>query len=492
MDRRESAGRGPDHGRRSFIRRTALASAAPVVVGRLAWAEGLSGASGTDAPAALPRVVHVHHGRAARWPRTTGLYRDYLDQASIDRMLDQAVMVLKDAGVDEAWRRVFPLAAPATRKLAIKVNLNNSIDTVDGAGNDIDAVPEPCIAVIKGFVRAGGLPANCTIYDATNTAPSRCLATWFKNRVKAVFPAVKFHASCGGEGFAPSDDDLFGDAADPRQYVTWSPAYVNRPPDTRIAAIVLSSDYLVNVPIVKRHGQANVTLGYKAHLGSIDGADNMHSWLFNDVPEASVLADIMGSPVVPGDPSVRSIAQRTALTVGDLLYGQPCRNFDAIPRPWAIFRSEWPCTLIVSDDPVAADSVMIDILEAEPASDGGCGSSRSWARRYLQFAEAQGQGIHDHVALPQGQRFDPARMTYTRIDYRFVELHSSGAILTVTRLPNGAALLQWTHYFPGACEVWRATRPDFSDAVLLGASPTGSFIDNSPLPRAFYTVLYGG
>jgi hypothetical protein len=135
---------------------------------------------------------------------------------------------------------------------------------------------------------------------------------------------------------------------------------------------------------------------------------------------------------------------------------------------------------------------MIDLLEAEPAADSGCGSSRPWARRYLQFAEAKGQGVHDHVALPPGQRFDPARMTYTRIDYRFVDLHSSGALLTVSRLPNGAALLQWTHYFPGVCEVWRATKPDFSDALLLGASPVGSYIDTSPLPKAFYSVLYGG
>jgi hypothetical protein len=492
----KSEGGRVDRGRRRFIRQTALASAAPVVVGRLAWADGLGGAEAGGGPAALPRVVHVHHGRAARWPRTTGKYRDFLDQPSIDRMLDQAVMVLKDAGLDEAWRRVFPLGAPATRKLAIKINLNNATDPVEGAGDIIDAVPEPCIAVIKGFVRAGGLSSNCTIYDATNTQPTRYMAPWFKNRVKATFPDVKFHAAGGGEGFADGENDPWdgpsGDAADPRTYVTWSPAYATAPPDTRIAAVVLSADYLVNVPIVKKHGQANVTLGYKAHLGSIDRADRLHPWLFSDVPEASVLADIMGSPVVPGDPSVKSLAQKTVLTVGDLLYGQPCKNFGVTPRPWAIFRNEWPSHLVVSDDPVAADSVMIDILEAEPANEGGCGSSRSWARRYLQFAEAKGQGVHEHVALPQGQRFDPARMTYARIDYRFVELSSSGALLTVSKLANGAVLLQWTHYFPGPCEVWRATQPDFSDALMLGASPVGSFVDNSPLPKAYYSVLYGG
>jgi len=99
-----------------------------------------AGANGT---AALPRVVHVHHGLAARWPRTSGMYRDFLDQVSIDRMLDQAVMVLKDAGVDEAWRRVFPLAAPATRKLAIKVNLTTRSTGWMARGTTSTPFPSP-------------------------------------------------------------------------------------------------------------------------------------------------------------------------------------------------------------------------------------------------------------------------------------------------------------------------------------------------------------
>ena len=50
---------------------------------------------------------------------------------------------------------------------------------------------------------------------------------------------------------------------------------------------------------------------------------------------------------------------------------------------------------------------MLDILEAEPAADGGCGSLRAWARRYLQHAEAKGQGVHDSSPLPSGQLLDP-------------------------------------------------------------------------------------
>ena len=140
---------------------------------------------------------------------------------------------------------------------------------------------------------------------------------------------------------------------------------------------------------------------------------------------------------------------------------------------------------------MAADSVMLDILQAEPGGGGGCGSIRAWARRYLQHAETKGQGIHDTVPLPPGARFDPSLLDYARIDYRYVELHRSGADLSVSLVEGGeAVLLEWEHYFPGAlCEVQRASLPDFSDAEVLGVSPVGRFIDNSPAFPAFYRIF---
>jgi hypothetical protein len=175
-----------------------------------------------------------------------------------------------------------------------------------------------------------------------------------------------------------------------------------------------------------------------------------------------------------------------------MLYGQPCSNFNVVPRPWQTFHNEWPNGLVVSDDPVAADSVMLDLLEAEPADDGGCGGIKSWARRYLEYAELKGQGVRDAVDLPVGVPFDPQRMAYTRLDYRYVDLWPSGALLTVSRLETGAALLEWEHYFSGLCEVQRATVPDFSDAVLLGVTPARQYVDPAPPEPSFYRILFAG
>jgi hypothetical protein len=399
-------------------------------------------------------------------------------------MLDEAVCRLEDAGADEAWRAVFPLEAPETRYLAIKINCNNALDPVDGAGNEIDALPEPVVAVIQGFVRAGGRSAHCHVYDATSSGSQRYVAEWFRDRVRAHFPDVRFNGSI--------DDPSPTAGWDPRTHVTWSPAYVSPPPDTRIAQLALDADYLVNVPIVKRHSQANLTLAYKNLFGSIDSCDRLHPWVYEDVPEASVLADIMGSPHVDGDPAVRTLAEKTALVVGDMLYGQPCSNFGVSPQPWQTFRGEWPNGLIVSDDPVAADSVMADLLQAEPAEGGACGGIRSWARRHLSYAEQLGQGVHETIPLPAGEPFDASRMTYGRIDYRFADLWPSGADLTVTRAPSGEVLLEWDHYFDGLYEVHRATRPDFSDAILLGVTPVRQYADPAPPDPSFYRIRFAG
>jgi len=459
--------------RRVFLRRTAALSAGTLLGGRLGWAD-----PAPEVPTG--RVVHVRHGRAATWSRSGGLYRDFVSQAAVDQMLDEAVRALKGGALDTAWARVFSLSANATRLLGIKINCNNSYDA-SGAGSQIDALPEPIIGVIRGFVRAGGRSANVRVYDLTSSGGGRTIPTWLRNRVLAAYPDVQLMDRATNKGGAYSAPT----------HVTWSSGYGTKPAVTRIHDLPRQVDYLVNIPIVKRHLGAGLTLGYKNHFGSIESCANLHGYVYNDVTSASVLVDVLGSPVVPGNPAVKSLAQKTVLTVGDMLYGQPCKNFGLAPTPWTTFGREWPNSLVVSDDPVAADSVMSDLLEPEPAS-GDCGAIAPWTRRYLAIAEARGQGVHEHVALPAGQRFDPARMSYQRIAYRYLDLWPGGALLTVKRQAGGSVRLEWQHYFSGTCEVRRASRPDFSDAVVIAANTLGYCVDTAAGGPWYYRVDYAG
>lgn len=456
--------------RRDFLRWTALLSGIPFLKD--------TQAQEASEETARPKVIHVHHGRAARWPRTAGFYRNYVDANVVRMMLDQAVQTLKSGSVEQAWKAVFALTSNATRVLGIKLNCNNS-SIPDGAGNEIDAIPEPVLAVIAGFIKAGGRPENVKVYDLTTSDGGRYIGQWFRNRIAASYPTVKI---CD-QGVPTSG------LWNAKTHVTWSSGYGTKPPDIRINDLVLQADYLVNVPLVKRHIGAGITLGYKNHFGSIDNCGKLHNYVYSDTTNASVLADIMGSPMYTG---LKTIAKKTVLTVGDLLYGQPCKNYGLQPTPWTLFGKEWPNCLIVSDDPVAADSVMSDLLEGEPPGGSDCGDLASWRRRYLTFAEKKGQGIHEHVALTPGRRFDPALMTYSRIDYRFLDLCAGGADLKIRRVGSNTVRLEWTHYFSGNCEVWRATRRDFKDGIKLGTTRNGWWEDSGAPSTAYYRVDYIG
>ena len=458
--------------RREFLRRTLWATSAPLLAGSARAAFG--------ALPAKPKVIHVHHGRAATWNNTSGFYRDFVDQAKVRSMLDLAVQDLKGGTLDQAWKKVFPLASPATRKLAIKVSCNNSY-TPDGCGNETDATPEPAIAAVRGFLRAGGSAQNVTIYDATTSNGGRSIPTWFRDRVLTAVPGVQFL----------DRQTAKGGTYNARTHVTWSAGYAGTPPPTRIADVVLLADYLINVPLVRRHVGAGFSLGYKNHYGTVENVHLLHPYTWEDFPSGSVLADIMGSPRVTGDATVKSLARKTVLTIGDLLLAQPCKNYGYSPVPWNTFGREWPNSLIVSDDPVAADSVMLDLLEAEPPS-GDCGAVAAWARRYLSVAAARGQGVYEHLGLPPGTPFDPKRMVYTKIDYLHRELMSGGADLHVARSGPQGARLDWNHYFTGPCEIWRASRPDFSDGVLLTTTNLRTYVDASLVQPAYYRVTFVG
>lgn len=466
----------PQWRRREFLKTGLVAAGAAWLTGR------------ADGQPARPRVIHIQNGYAVSWPRDTSLYRSFVDQQRVDRMLDRAVVALTGLPVTPAWQSIFALGQNSSRTLAIKVNLNNSTDPVHGASNDIDALPHPAVAVVQGFVRAGGDPAHVTIYDATNTLPTRFAADWFRDHVHLHFPAVRFCAAGGGDS-APGEH--LGTPYDPATHVTWRSGYAEPPPRTRVADVVLAADYLVNIPIVKRHCAANVTLGFKNHFGSIDRCDRLHPWVEQQTPGVSLLADLLDSPRQAGNPNLRSIAQKTVLTVGDLLYGQPCSNFGHPPRPWTIFRREWPASLIVADNVVAADSVMLDILEAEPAFDGDCGAMRTWTRSHLQVAEALGLGPHETIALPVGEPFDPARLNYGKIDFQSICAQAGGAALRLRSEQTGIRL-EWTHPLGGPYQVHRSPSPDFQSYGVLTSTADPTYLDPAPPHPCFYRIVRTG
>jgi Domain of unknown function (DUF362) len=254
----------PKLSRREFLLSTAAASATFALgrgLPRLARAQRF-----TSARAAVlsNRVVHTHSNAATDWDYATDWYGDHVNQAVVDAMTDRGVMALTNtATLADAWGALIP-AFTTGQKVAIKINLNNA----DCGDSDqvIDALPQPINSVIRGL-KAIGVPENAIwVYDVTNGWHSGEMPARLVDKVTALYPSVQFHSNADwcsiALGYSASAKIHFNVPAG-------KPAITDRP----ICNALVNASYLINMPIMKKHGMAGVTLGYKNHFGSFDGCD---------------------------------------------------------------------------------------------------------------------------------------------------------------------------------------------------------------------------
>lgn len=311
----------------------------------------------------LPKVVHVHDNEATYWDFSTGWYGDHVDQHVVYEMVNQGLMQLTGTTNRAAtWQALIPDYVPGQR-VAIKVNLNNA-PSEDDSDNVIDALIEPVNGVVRGLKEIGVAESDIWVYDAVRAIPNR-----FRNRCD--FPSVQFSGGWGANAQGFSD----------REMVTFEPPLAEHP----ISNVLANADYLINMPIMKRHGGACATLSFKNHFGSIKDCDTLHGYTYprrsNYKSHYSPLVDIYKNSHFVG---------KTVLIIGDGLYGCWPTNW-VEPEPWVTFGNQAPNSLFFSKDPVAIDCVMYDFLEAEVGVESG-------GDDYLVLAAQEGLGVFEHRA----------------------------------------------------------------------------------------------
>lgn len=336
------------------------------------------------APDNRPRVIHVHHPQATHWDFTSGWYGDHVNQGVVDTMLRHGLQSLTDAAtVPEAWQVLLPAYQPGQR-IAVKVNLVNA----DCSDNDnlIDALIEPVNALIGSLVEAGIREEDVWVYDASRSMPSRFYG-------RRLYRQARF---IDGSGCADARATFRLQDQSLRVRFSYPGAQVER----WLTDVLQQATYVVNLPIIKKHVQAPVTLGFKNHFGSLNdlggpNEDNPHSYIDPSTayynPAYQPVVDVCANP---------NIAGKTVLTIGDALFGAP--SVHAEPIPWQTFGNSASNSLLFARDPVAIDCVMCDLLRAE------------WdlidaAYDYLRLAEARNLGTFE--------RGEPWGEGYQRIDY---------------------------------------------------------------------------
>ncbi len=341
------------------------------------------------------RVVWTRDPLATKWPgrwkeNTDQWWTDAnTDQEKVDRMLSTALHSLTGTTSDEAaWVALFNHYYVTSKNqtqggykpgeiVAIKVNLNNSTGA-NKTDNQTDASPHVVLSMVRQLVRQAKVsPSDIIIYDARRfICPSILTKVW--SEFKEV-RFVQWNKVKESQPKNPGYGDHHGlETADWVDAITYSTNTYDQA--KQIPRQVLQATYLVNMAILKAHsypyndmedgdeGQTAVSLSGKNHFGSIRGTSELHAAIntgqYGTRAAYSPIVDLAASP---------NLGAKTILYMLDGLYcGRKWRSYPQhFPNPPFNNRvepyenSDWPASILVSQDGVALDSVGLDILYSQ-------------------------------------------------------------------------------------------------------------------------------
>ncbi len=362
---------------KSFLILTALSAANMVQAGTETPTDQSAGESSPPTPrlfvepnhplgkarGAVPgRVAWVHAPGVAKWDGSTGLWVEdrWNDQSIADEMMRETITVVGGKkSAKESWKAIFKdfnkrhgKGAKNYRKgekIAVKLNMNNAIthhDTIE-----LNSSPFVTLALLRTMVNDAGIePGDIVICE-----PSRAITDSIYDKIHREYPAVTFIDNIGGDG---------------RQKCEYYPEQITYSVDNGkmargLAKCIVDADYVINSALLKTHSGPGVTLTGKNWYGATDIAlqwrKNAHNNVSQDKrngkPGYKTFVDFIAHP---------DLGQKCLLFLIDGTYGS--RDVNGAPYPkWqkAPFNGEWCCSLIASQDALAADAVGMDLIISE-------------------------------------------------------------------------------------------------------------------------------
>jgi autotransporter-associated beta strand protein len=445
------------------------------------------------------RVAWSYDLTACTWDGSSDYWwsSGFNNQAKITKLMNNVICsVAGQTSVSNAWDALFRAknggpTAPSYVKgqsIAIKINQNNG-----GDSQAIDASPQSVYALLDGLVNQfGASQADITLCDPARTDESYAVS----NYCRTEFPNVNFNHNQGNF------------TANAFNYSTNFSATTGAV-ENSMATTIVNAKYLITMALLKRHaepyptygdsfndGNAPVTMIFKSDWGIIgnnrsDQHVMLHTW---EKPIASydLLVDIYGSTNING---------KTVLTLLDGLYSGSLWNSG--PYKWTIapFNTNWPGSIFASQDPVALESVGLDLIWA------GMGLVSNADRTLREAALAnnppsgtvyqpdgvrlQSLGVHEHWNNSTNMQF--SRNLGTGNGIELVTMPAGVASVSITGLASGVTLAQGTN-LPVQAIVLNTNNPITQIAYYQGAKSLGvstnmsSGVTWSNVPSGNYTL----
>lgn len=350
------------------------------------------------------RVVWIHNPEAtnANMANTTSDYwalDKNCNQVLVDSMLVSGIRRIGGkADVKQAWDEIFKyfnnnhgngkVGYTPGEKFAIKINLTNSNGSP--GPTRMDASPQLVLSILKQLIEVVGVPqSDIWIGDYYRTFRNN-----YYTKCHSVYPDVHYIDGTGLNGrekTIPSTEQLiqFSDGKEtssiPQQHV--------------------DATYFINIPCLKSHDTAGITIAAKNHQGTIlregDVPQNQSAmYMHYTFPQNNSktdqyrhMVDYMGHEELGG---------KTLLYLVDGLWAG--RSWEGFLEKWAMspFNNDYPSSLFLSQDAVAIESVCYDFLLTEYAN-----KSASQKYPYMTGVDDYMKQAADPSLWPEGITYDP-------------------------------------------------------------------------------------
>lgn len=321
------------------------------------------------------RVVWTQDFDATSWDEKTGNWwdDDATSQKETDLMMSQTLRSLTDGKTDkEAWQKLFEYnnlqngrgkkSYVKGEKIVIKINMNAIHNMSNDWSNQGYPSPQMLNSLVRQLIGVVGVSGE----DIIITDPSRYIGKEINDPIRA--NKSQEYDKVIIEERSKRNLPFYRKAEPDTTALVW----FNMPDGSKYKMCLPKSyteaTYLINYTLVRPHRVFGITSVAKNHFGAVWCFDSLafmpnplHAFAQWDYKTPNKLGDSHSAPVLMGHKIINS---KSFLYLADGLYTSI--NQTGPVKRMSTFNDDWFSSLLMSQDPVALESVVYDFISSEP------------------------------------------------------------------------------------------------------------------------------
>lgn len=337
--------------------------------------EGVNSPMGIARGSYPGRVAWMQDFSTTRWDGVTGQWWEdrNTDQIKVNQMLSATIKGFTNTkSVKAAWDKLFKfnnklkglgeIGYKKGEKIVIKLNLNPTGKPEEVWTDRGYPSPQMVYALVSQLIETLGVSGK----DIMLSDPSRFIGGPIVDKIRAN-PSPEFQDviievsnASGLKGYRTAEPDSTA--------LVW----FNMPDGSRYKMCFPKSfteaSYIINYSLVRPHRVFGITSAAKNHFGSVWSFEKqlfnpsfLHAFALWDYPTPNKMKDPHSAPVLLGH---KITNMKTVLYLADGLYTALNQSKPIVRM--SSFNNDWFSSLIISQDPVALESVVYDFISNEP------------------------------------------------------------------------------------------------------------------------------